>query len=67
MFYSIRILTRRYRSSHTRENTLQSVLGSDALSNPMGVGGNEDNPVSNSCAMSGSDRRVIQNAKGEGS
>ena len=41
------------------------MLGSDALRGPMGVGGSDDILVSNNGIASGSDRRVIQNAKGD--
>lgn len=48
-----------------RGNASKAVLGSDALRGAMGVGGNEDILVSNSGIASGSERRVIQNAKGD--
>jgi hypothetical protein len=40
------------------------VLGSDALEGGMGVGGSDEALVSNNGIASGSERLVIQNAKG---
>lgn len=55
----------KYWSSNTRLKPSSAVDGSLSLNGGIGVGGSELTRVSNNGAASGSERRVIQNPKGD--